>query len=264
MEAALAEFELQQELQRFATQFADRITQATDVLERSPRRAVRDDALRKSLRYVSAAMEIATGQFSEINLLDMIVFVRLCRTALEKYWVPELYREEGGELAEVFTRSELELSQVAARALSLEQRQQLAGIIDAWLVENPTQVRVEGIRLADFAAMAGSASERANQASGLLVSVKSAARAANQALALSERGLFLFQRLPFLWRLQARLAARELIGDTVTELARGPEAPLPRLLGQARHVALRGVVYLGLLGGCGLIFWWVVWRIRTR
>jgi hypothetical protein len=264
MEAALPEFELQQELQRFATRFADRIAQATDELERSPRREVRDDALRKNLRYVSAVMEIATGQFSEINLLDMIVFIRLSRTALESHWIPELYREEGAELSDAFARSEQELSEVAARALTAGQRLQLDGIIEAWLAENPTQVRVEGIRLGDFATMAGSAAERARQASGLLASVKSATRTANQALTLSERGLFLFQRLPFLWRLQARLAARELLGDTVTELAQGPEAPLPRLLRKARHVATRSVLYLGLLGGGGIFFWWVFSTIRAR
>ena len=56
------ELELQQQVQRFATQFTDRIMQATEALEASTqRRKVRDEALRKNLRYVSAAMEIATG-----------------------------------------------------------------------------------------------------------------------------------------------------------------------------------------------------------
>src|SRR5262245_42986275 len=75
MQSAVPEFELQQELQRFTTQFADRITQATDVLEQSPRAEVRDEALRKNLLYVSSAMEIATGPFPEVSLLDMIVFI---------------------------------------------------------------------------------------------------------------------------------------------------------------------------------------------
>jgi hypothetical protein len=56
------EFELQHELQRFTTQFTDRITQATEVLERSPRPEARNEALRKNLPYVASAMVIASGQ----------------------------------------------------------------------------------------------------------------------------------------------------------------------------------------------------------
>lgn len=128
MTADPPEFELQQELQRFTTQFSDRVTQATEILERSARPGVRDAALKKNLLYVSSAMEIATGPFAEINLLDMIVFVRLSRTVLENHFIPELYGDEGGDLSEVFSRSEHELSEVAARALSPAQREQLAGL----------------------------------------------------------------------------------------------------------------------------------------
>jgi len=80
------EVELQQELQRFATQFTDRITQATEALEESSHRAeVRHEALRKNLRYIAAALEIATGPTAAINLVDMIVFVRLSRAVLERH-----------------------------------------------------------------------------------------------------------------------------------------------------------------------------------
>ena len=46
MDATLSDLELQQELERFTTQFTDRVTQATASLDRSPREAVRDEALR--------------------------------------------------------------------------------------------------------------------------------------------------------------------------------------------------------------------------
>ncbi len=264
MELALPEFELQQELQRFTTQLADRVTQATEILERSSRPGVRDEALRKNLLYVSSAMEIATGPFAEINLLDMIVFVRLSRSALERHWIPNLYREQGAELAEVFARSERELGGVAERALSDDQRRNLSQIIDGWLAENPDQVRVEGIRLADFSSVAGQmASARALTAKGLLSSVKTATRAANQALLLSERGLFLFHRLPFLWRLQARLAGREMMGDAITQLVEDPSAPIPRITQQVAHLARRGALYVGLLGGAGIVLWGIRSLIRS-
>jgi hypothetical protein len=45
----------------------------------------------------------------------------------------------------------------AEQALTSAQRTQLAGVVDAWLAENPDQARAEGIRLVDFATDAGSA-----------------------------------------------------------------------------------------------------------
>jgi hypothetical protein len=254
------ELELQQEMQRFATQFTDRITQATEALEESSRRQiVRDEALRKNLRYIAAAMEIATGPIAEINLVDMIVFVRLSRAALERHWIPELYGDEGAELAEIFARSDAELAAVAEHALGFNQRQELAHLIEAWLAENPDQFRVEGIRFSDFSAAAG---ERALEVKGFLASMKTATRAANQALLLSERVLFLINRMPSLWRLQARLGAREMLGDAMTQMSEGPEAPIPKLRGQARHLVRSGMAYVAVLAGAVMVLWWLGSFIR--
>jgi hypothetical protein len=250
------ELELQEALQRFVTQFTDRIIQATEELEQSRRPAVRDQALPKNLYYVAAAIEIATGPIAEINLIDMIVFVRLSSAVLERHWIPELYGDAGASLAAVFARSDEELATLCGQALSSTQLAELDHIIETWLADNPDQVRVEGIRFADFAAAAaGAASERALQARGLLSSVKTVARAANQALVLSQRVLFLCNRMPFLWRLQARLGAREIVADAVTQLSDGPEAPIPRLRAEASHIVRRGVAYVAALGAAAMLLW---------
>jgi hypothetical protein len=266
MDEKLQELELQQEVERFSTQFSERITQATESLEGSSLSAeVRDEALRKNLRYVSAAMEIATGPYSEVNLLDMIVFVRLCRSALDRHWIPELYGERGRELTEVFDRSEEELSVLAARALTPEQRREADQVVESWLNDNPDQRRVEGIRLAGLASAAGAAAtERSSRTRGLLASVKGASRVANQALLLSERALFLFHRLPFVWRLQARVGAREMTGDFITRMTDGPSAPLVQVRQRARYVARRGLAATALLGGLGLLGLWVGSLVRQR
>jgi hypothetical protein len=191
------------------------------------------------------------------------VFVRLSRAALERHWIPEVYRESGAELLEVFEKSEQELRAVAEAALSPAQRAQLAHLVEAWLEENPAQIRVEGVRLADFSEAAGSAAaERAIEAKGLLSSVSTASRAANQALLLSERGLFLFHRLPFLWRLQARLAARDMLADAVAQLTEGPRAPVARLRRQARDLGRRASTYVAVLAGTGTLLWWLGARGR--
>jgi hypothetical protein len=256
MDATQPALEVQEALLRFTTQFADRVTQATETLERTSPPGIRDEALRKNILYVSSALEIAAGPEPDVNLLDMIVFIRLSRAVLERHWIPEVYGERGAALAEVFDRSERDLQAIAERALTPAQRAELGNVVDTWLEENPDQIRVEGVRLADFAAAAGSAaSARAGKAKGLLSSMTMASRAANQALLLAERGLFLVHRLPFLWRLHARLGARDIIADAVASLSEGPDAPITKVVGRTRHLARRGAVYAGVLLGLGGLLW---------
>lgn len=234
------EHELTQELQRFTTRFTDRIAQAAEGLELSRRPEVRVEALRKTLGYISSAIEIATGPYAEIDLLDMVVFVHLCRTVLDKHWIPALYGEEGLELSDAFEKSEAEISDIAERALGSERAEDVGSLVDSWLADNPSQVRVEGIRLADFASGAArAAAGRMIEARGLLSSVKTASEAANEAMMLVERALFLLHRMPSVWRIQARLAARDIISDSITQVA-----------GRA---ALFGGLAVAALGAGGLI-----------
>jgi hypothetical protein len=254
LDTTLPPLELQDALQRFTTQFSDRVTQAMEGLELSSQARVRDEALRKNLLYVSSALEIASGLDPEVNLLDMLVFVHLSRATIEKHWIPTVYREKGADLAEVFARSEQELQALAEQALTPAQHAQLMNVADTWLAENPQQIRVEGIRLADFARMAGSAAaDRAMQTRGLLSSVSTASRAANQALLLTERGLFLLHRMPSVWRLQARLAARDMVADVATQLFEGGDAPVARIARQARWIALLCAVGLAALVAVGVL-----------
>lgn len=235
------ELELQQELQRFVSQFAARIMQATDELQRCALGSVRNEALKKSLVYIASAMEVATGPSPIVSLLDMVVLVRLSRTALEKHWIPTLYRSDGAELTEAFARSEEELTALVRRVLTDSQRAQLDSVIESWLADNPALVRVESVRLGDFSSVAGgAAAERARRASGLLSSVKTATRTANQALLLAERGFYLVHRLPFLWRLQARVGVREILDDGIARLARGLEPPLTGPSPTAGAITRRG------------------------
>ena len=240
------EHELTQELQRFTTRFTDRVAQAVEVLEHSPSQEVRDEALRKTLGYISSAIEIATGPYAEIDLLDMVVFVRLCRTVLDKHWIPTLYGEDGRELSEAFARSEAEITDIAQRALGALRSEHVASLVDAWLADNPAQVRVEGIRLADFASGAArAAADRMLEARGILSSAKTATEAANEAMLLAERALFLLHRMPSVWRVHARLAARDILGDS---------------LGRVVRIARSGALAAAALGAGGL----VAWRLTQR
>jgi hypothetical protein len=247
------EHELTQELQRFTTRFTDRVVQAAEVLERSPNQRVRDEALRKTLGYVSSAIEIASGPYPEIDLLDMVVFVHLCRTVLDKHWIPALYEEEGYDLSDAFARAEGELNEIADRALDPARREHLANLVDGWLADNPSQVRVEGMRLSDFASGAArAAADRMLEAKGLLSSVKTATEAANAAMQLVERAMFLVHRMPSVLRLQARLAAREILGDSIAQITGGIDALRGRLGRRVRRLAKLGTP-AALLGIGGMI-----------
>lgn len=249
------EHELTQELRRFTTRFTERIAQACEVLEDSPSQKVRDEGLRNSLAYISSAIEIATAPYAEIALLDMFVFVHMCRKVLETYWNTTLYRADGLELATAFAKSEAEISDIAERALGASRREHVTSLVDSWLADNPTQVRVEGIRLADFASGAArAAADRMLEAKGILSSVRTATEAANEAMVLVERALFLLHRMPTVWRFQARLAAREILGDSIAQVSEGPEAPLVRLA----RFAKGGAIAAGLAGIAGLLI------LRTR
>src|SRR5690349_4228558 len=104
MDVLIPELELQQELQRFATAFIERITQATEALQRSSRAEVREEAMQKNLLYASSAIEIVTGASSAVNLLDMFMFLHLSRRVLETHWIPKLYGAQGAELDAAFTK----------------------------------------------------------------------------------------------------------------------------------------------------------------
>jgi hypothetical protein len=217
--------ELQQLVHRQVAQFCERIAVALAPLEASPHRSVSDAAMQETLLYVSSAIDIATGPLPEVNLVDLLVFLRLCREALERHWVPEVFGPQGNEAVAVFSKSEDDLWRLAMPAINEGQRRELESLIDEWLAENPDQHRVEGVRLDDFARRAGRAGRgRAERARGLLSGIKSATQAADQALLLAERAMFLVNRMPFLWRLQARVASREILSDILGRLLEVPTA----------------------------------------
>ena len=255
------DFELQQELERFTTRFMGRIAQAMTTLQASARPGVREEGAKNALVDISSAIEIATGAYPRVNLLDMVVFIRLSRTVLENHWIPRIYGEEGGELAEAFVKSEQEVSHLAERALPAAQRQQLDELVEAWLASNPSHTQVAGIRLADFSTAARNAAiASSGSARGLLSSMKSASRSANHAVLLSERAIFLAHRLPFLWRLQARVGAREIVGDVLTSMSEGPHAPIERATRRIQLLKRTVTLYAGGLGAGAA----ALWLIRRR
>jgi hypothetical protein len=226
--AGISQAELQQDLERFSGEFADRLNDAMAPLMSSPNAQIRDTALRQQLGYFASALDIATESQPELGVLDMIVFVTLAHDTAREYWVPQVWGEAGNATERSLARSEEEIWKTGAKVLSPQNRETLARLIRDWRAQNPNQRSIEAVRFSDFSRLEENNPASANTASGLLATVRSAAQAADQAVLLGERAIFMTHRLPFVLRLQARLGAQEIISDTATDLASLP-ATLDRL-----------------------------------
>jgi hypothetical protein len=214
--------ELQQDLQRFASQYTGRIAEALHELTEVDDPKLRAVATRSLLVYHAAALDIATGPLPEINLLDMLVYVLLSRAVVERYWIPEVYHLQGRPLAKAFAQSEADLWRIADKVLTQPQQQELRELAGAWLAQHPERIAVESLRFEDFSAWAGElTAKHADTARGLRGRVEQMTQAADEALLLGERGMFLVHRLPFLLRLQARLGAQEVTSDALAQLQNG-------------------------------------------
>jgi hypothetical protein len=235
--------ELQEEVQRYSTRFSAAAAQALEDLVRSPRRQLSDAALEQSLRYVASAFDIVSGPFPEQNLLDMIVFVRLCRQPVEQGSLPELQDAEAArKMAEVFAQSEREIWQLADQVLDGSAKMWLMGAIDRWRQDHPNLVRVEGVRLSDLSPPPSNRSGARHR--GLFPNLKSATESADKALLLANRMIFQAHRMPFLVRIQARLAAREILWDSVERLLLGPDAVPAVLFREVTGLFHRGAQHL--------------------
>lgn len=216
---AVSEVELQQDLQRFTGQFTDLITQAASTAFDPSDSKQQQAALHRVLIWDSSALDIATGPFPEINLLDMVVFITLCRSTIEKHWAPNVFGDRGAPLIAVFKRAERNIWQISAKVMTSAQQTELRTLIAQWQAEHPDQVEVESVRFTDFSAHAGQIeTERAKSMRGLFGGVRAATSAADRAVLLGDRAMFLTNRMPFLIRLQARLGAQEMTDDAFVRL----------------------------------------------
>jgi hypothetical protein len=210
---------LQEELERYSGRLIDRLTQIMEPLLESHEHRVRRTAVHRLLRYVAAVLDIASGPVPEVNLLDLLVLVKLARAALARRASRAGLGPVRAELDDAFATAERDLAQLSEQASAPLRPAELDELVKTWLAEHPSQHRVEGVRLGNLAGTGRSGTERAAQIGGLLSSLGSAAASADRALLVAERGFFLVHRLPFVLRLQARLAAAEAIEDALHALA---------------------------------------------
>jgi hypothetical protein len=220
---AVAQWELQEDIQRFTGELLERIGQALMEIERSGTSSEATEALRRALNYESAALDIASQPLPEVAVLDMLVFLRLNRSVLAEYWIPKVFGERGRPFLTAFEQAEQQFSPIIDKIQNVAERDGLVRRIDEWRNENPDLVLVEFVRLTDFSRHAGSVALAGAKVGGMLASVHHATQAADQAILLGERALFLANKLPFVIRHQVRLGGREVALDAA-ELLNATEA----------------------------------------
>jgi hypothetical protein len=206
-----------------ADTYAMIIAQAADELrQRTKRDEVIDWALQQRVATATACFTNATGPNGFVGLLDMLVYVTLKREAMERYWIPTLVHEEGQLMLEAMRRGERDVWASGARVLTGAQLRELRIVIRSWQEANPTQFYVSHIRFTDFAHSMGihSGSPQVKipgSVFGLiyadpLAGLDPVARELQEYRALTERMVYLFNRMPLLLSMHVELASRNATG----------------------------------------------------
>jgi microcompartment protein CcmL/EutN len=209
--------ELRQEVMRFAVRSGAMTHQAYHNLQygqygaQTPQN--RGVALEHKIAFAQAAFEIATNPAPGVNLLDMVVFVTLNRIAVEEYWVPQVYGEQGEELLKAFRKLEIDIWAIAAKVLTPEQQRELRDVIQDWVKRNPELLYGEEIRLGDFAELLGESTFAEAQRSGGFLGIKGATGAADEIRRFSERTMFGVRRVPWLLRWHTQLLYYKIVSE---------------------------------------------------
>jgi hypothetical protein len=230
---AVSEAELQEDLQRFASDLCQRLVPGFLRLSQGDDPKVRVTALRHAVALFSSAFDIVTEGRAEVGLLDMVTFGRLNREIMSEHWVPKVYGPGSEDLLAVFVESERGLLPIEDKILTKAQQRSLDELIRSWRDDHRDLIYVSWVRLADVSKRAGIAEEsRSKAVASLLLSVTAAVDRVDQGLLLADRALFLAHRMPTLVRMQARLGAQEVVADVFHRLeeVRAPIASATRKL----------------------------------
>jgi hypothetical protein len=246
--------ELQDALLRFQGRLSARLTEAFRSLVASDDAQLRLRAQRDHLAYQATALDIAVGPVPESNVLDMVAFVELASEACRSRWNVDVHGEHGAALSAAFHEAAADVWHVA-QLLLLEpgDEDRLRHVIRDWHDENPELVQVAAVRLPAFAAITGESASRAEAAArGLFSDVRKGVQAADMARLLGERALFAVQRMPFLARLQATIAASEAVEEVMRVLP-GRVADVAGAAAERIEPHARRLIVTGALAAAGVV-----------
>lgn len=188
-----------------------------------PERAsrLRRAAIENKLATVSAALSIASSPNPTVALADMITLVTLQRMALESPVAVERYGEElAGDLVAMYREQEAKIWRTGARAMSVQQQEELKELIAEWRTQNPDSQYVANVRLEDFArARQQSLVDRKKSGDSLLslialdplAGLDPAQREVQESRMLGERMFFYASRMPQVLKWQVESLYQDLL-----------------------------------------------------
>lgn len=200
---------LQSAVMGYADSFVLQIYQVTQGMEGRLEGDAKIALLQFRFDVASSAYMIGANPNPEVALLDIVVLTNLVRRSVTAYWNPEYFGDEGARLEPVLTDLEEEVWTMARKTMSEEQEAELRRLLDEWSASHRVEWRTSAYeRFSAFAETRLQNLQRPSKSKGLFGSLGQVNEAADAALLLAERGLFLLKRQPTLivWQMQLLLA----------------------------------------------------------
>jgi hypothetical protein len=209
---------LQETLLRFADNYINSVSTATDVLKRNGIPVDREFQVLAKVRLTSDMVALVTGSNSLNNLISTLIYTQSLRRSIEDYWRPVHFGDSVGLMAKVLAERGRELEDYAAQILTPQQLNELHGVIETWHKSHPSTERSIGelanIAIVNQIVKAGEQTRQGDESHSSvfalldldpLATLDPATRELAETRLFGERTLFLTQRLPQLMEWQMEL-----------------------------------------------------------
>ena len=204
--------ELQAALMSFADTFNVTINQAVTIMaDQLDTPEARLAASKMQVYATSSAVDIVTGPYPGIALLDMLVFVTLNRIVWEDYYLAKHFGQPAEIVVEALKMLEAQIWSIAAKVMTTEQQEDLKALIVEWRAQHPIYTTVHFIRFSDFKGLGKKPRlESAAKPGGLFGRVTEATRAVDEVRETAERMRYLLLRMQLIAGFQGTLMYHEL------------------------------------------------------
>ena len=205
-----------QELQAAVMAYADTTNtlmgEAAEIINEIGTPQARLTAARMLVFNISSNVEIASGPYPGVALLDMTVVATLRRIVWEEFWIPKVFGDAGKPTLDIVREAEIDIWEIVSRIMTPEQAEELKRVIIAWRQKYPNKISVNYVRFEDFGELGLKPSMRKLiTPGGLFASVEEAARVAQDMKLSIDRAFYLVSRMQLLVTFQIRLAYLEMI-----------------------------------------------------
>jgi hypothetical protein len=227
-DSAAALVDLQERLLRFTGSFTTGISTSLERLQREGKGVDAKTVLTWKLVLCSAAISIASGGNTRVNLLDMTVYVTLARDSVAASWAADTFGDAAQDLQTFFREAEEEIWRLSASILTPEQQKDLRVAIESWHRRHPLPEDMFKARTAGIAGeVVANSRTGAAKSGGMfaflnldpLANLDPAVREIAQTRLFAERALFVAERLPTILRWQAELLTMNTLGlPTIQQL----------------------------------------------